>query len=466
MTLESLIKDGESDTLEFKRDVPPDFRKYVKTVVAFSNGSGGRIVFGVDDDSRIVGIGGGKASKVRDSVTDAIAAHCSPIPDFSASVSTVDGKEVVVVDVRPGPERPYHISAEGVQKGTYVRVSGITRAADASTLRELQLEGSRGSFDARTNFDVEVLDADVERICSDLSAISGRPVTIQNLYNEGVLARKGGRTFPTNAYALLLGGVFRDNRIRCAMFKGKEKTLDKTMFLDRRECEGPVYRQIEDAYSFVLKNLRLESYTTPGIARMDVYEIPPEAVREAITNAVLHCSYLSTNPIFVALYDDRLEVVSPGRLYGGLTIDRMMEGATSRRNPVLGRIFALADISEGWGRGVRGMIDVCRAQGLKEPAFEEWGNDFKVTLYRRESGSGGQAGAACMTPAEFALYAFFESDPEASMSEAAEHMSVSLSTVKRCVRSLKDKGLLSRSGETSGGKWIVKRSAEPSLSQV
>ena len=90
---------------------------------------------------------------------------------------------------------------------------------------------------------MEVTDSDVGRICSDLSAISERAVTIQNLYNEGVLISKGGRTYPTNAYALLLGGVFRNNSIRCAMFKGREKTLDRTMFLDRRECEGPVYRQ-------------------------------------------------------------------------------------------------------------------------------------------------------------------------------------------------------------------------------
>ncbi|MDR0523684.1 MAG: winged helix-turn-helix transcriptional regulator [Candidatus Methanoplasma sp.] len=319
-------------------------------------------------------------------------------------------------------------------------------------------EAERSSFDAEVNFDTEVTEEATNRICSDLSAISGTKITVQNLINEKVILKRGDGFAPTNAYALLQGGVFAFTEVRCALFKGREKNLDRTMFLDRRECTGPVYRQIEDAYAFVLKNIRLESRYEGGIARVDEYEIPHEVVKEVITNAVLHRSYIRGNmPTYVAIFDDRVEVTSPGKLYGGMTVEQMLEGKTERRNPVLGKVFALARISEGWGRGVMGLTARCAERGLEAPAFEEWGDDFRVTLYRKPLFA--EAGAQRireLAGAELRVYEAFASNPYESMSAVAESLGVSVATVKRHVAELKKKGRLAREGGSGRGAWIAK----------
>ena len=458
MSIKSLIKNGEGASVEFKADIPPDCKKYIKTVIAFSNTSGGTIIFGVDDNSVICGLPDKDITRKRDSISDAISKVCVPVPDYDTEIVTVDNKSLIIVKVYPGPDRPYHLASESMKNGTYVRIDGISKLADAAALKELQLEGRKDSFDAKVNFNTNVTEESVNKICSDLSKIAGMNITAQNLINEKVIIKKGDGYAPTNAFALLQGGVFTFTEVRCALFKGVEKNLDKTMFLDRRECIGPIYQQIDDAYAFVLKNIRLESYYNGGIARDDEYEIPHDVIREVITNAILHRSYIRSNmPTYIAIYDDRIEVISPGKLYGGMTVKQMLEGKTERRNPVIGRIFALAHISEGWGRGVKGIITECTECGLKTPLFEEWGEDFRVTLYRKSLfderitvKDNGLLGT------ELAVYNAFASDPEMSMAKVAESLNISLATVKRCVSKLKERDRLVRKGGKGQGIWIVK----------
>lgn len=229
------------------------------------------------------------------------------------------------------------------------------------------------------------------------------------------------------------------------------------MFLDRRDCIGPIYQQIEDAYAFVLKNIRLESFYGEGIARVDEYEIPRKVIREILTNAVLHRSYIRSNmPTYVAIFDDRIEITSPGKLYGGMTVEQMLEGKTERRNPVIGRIFAITHISEGWGRGITGIIAECEEHGLKTPVFEEWGEDFRVILYRKPLPAKIPVAKEELTGTLLAVYNLFASNPEISMSDAARALDVSLATVKRAVAELKRKGRLVRKGGKGSGLWIVK----------
>ncbi len=164
----------------------------------------------------------------------------------------------------------------------------------------------------------------------------------------------------------------------------------------------------------------------------------------------------STNPIYVALYEDRLEVISPGKLFGGLTIDSVMSGATARRNPILSRIFALADISEGWGRGIKGILEECQTYGLKEPVFEEWATNFRVTMYRKTALTEVVTYQSHLTSAESAVYDYFAMNSDQSMSSAAESLSLSMATVKKAIQSLKAKGLIERVGGKGKGQWIVK----------
>lgn len=110
------------------------------------------------------------------------------------------------------------------------------------------------------------------------------------------------------------------NRIQCALFKG----TDTTEVIDMKEYSGPIYEQIDFAYKFVLRNIRLNA-SFESLERKETYEIPVYAIRELIVNSIAHRSYIDRNSIKVAIFDDRLEVTSPGKLVMGQTIEKMKQ---------------------------------------------------------------------------------------------------------------------------------------------
>ena len=133
--------------------------------------------------------------------------------------------------------------------------------------------------------------------------------------------------------------------IQCGMFKGKTRAV----FVDKREYGGPLWKQVDDAFQFVLRNIHLGA-KLEGIYRKDIYELPPDSIRELIINAVMNCSYLQNSHIQVAIYDDRLEITSPGGLMPGVTLDKMKEGYSKIRNRALAHAFSYMNLIEAWGQ--------------------------------------------------------------------------------------------------------------------
>lgn len=169
-------------------------------------------------------------------------------------------------------------------------------------------------------------------------------------------------------------------KIQCALFKGSIRDI----FIDQKEFDGPIYRQVEDAYQFVLRHINMGA-EIGGIYRTNVYELPISAIREMIANAVVHRSYLDNSCIQVCIFDDRIEVLSPGMLYGGLDIETAKQGKSTCRNEAVAEAFHYMHIVEAWGTGIPRIINRCKEYGLREPAFEEFGDGFKVTLFRKVS---------------------------------------------------------------------------------
>jgi len=122
-----------------------------------------------------------------------------------------------------------------------------------------------------------------------------------------------------------------------------------------------------------------------GIYRNDSYELPVSAIREMIANAVVHRSYVDKSCIQVSIFDDRVEVLSPGMLYGGLDIETAKLGKSTCRNEAIAEAFHYMHIVEAWGTGIPRIINRCREYDLPEPTFEEFGNGFKVTMFRKVS---------------------------------------------------------------------------------
>ena len=389
MTIEEILA-GESKNVEFKESIPDRSIKYMKSVVAFANGMGGKIIFGIADKTReVVGFDNEDVFKKMDAIANAVSDSCEPaiIPDIT--LQTINGKTIIVVEISEGRQRPYYIKALGREGGVYVRVAGTTRLADEYMVKELLFEGSNRYFDQALCTGLTISDEDIDALCKAMKeqAIKNahneeqkktiRDVGRQQLRSWGILIQRDGKDYPSNAYVILTGRGELHNAIQCGVFKGTTKAV----FVDRREYTGPLWEQIEEAFQFVLRNIHLGA-TIVGIYRQDIYEIPPDAIRELIINAAVHRSYLDHGMIQVAVYDNRLEITSPGKLPMGQTLERMKEGYSKIRNEALAHAFSYMNLIEHWGSGIPRIIDKVKAAGLQEPEFIGGDVDLRINIYR------------------------------------------------------------------------------------
>ena len=183
---------------------------------------------------------------------------------------------------------------------------------------------------------------------------------------------------PTNAYAILTGNMAVRSVVQCGVFKGATKAV----FVDRREFSGTPQELIEESYQYVLRNIHMGA-RFKGVYRQDVYEIPPDAIRELIVNAIVHRSYIDHSSIQIAIYDDRLEITSPGRLPMGQTIERMKQGYSKIRNEALASAFEYMGYIEHWGSGILRVMRQVRDAGLPEPEFLDGDTDLRINIYRK-----------------------------------------------------------------------------------
>lgn len=461
---------GESVNVEYKVTVPKDSSKYMKTVVAYANGRGGKIVFGVDDKSlEVVGMDKDNIFQTIDAITNAISDCCEPriIPDVT--LQTVEDKTVIVVEIAPGKMRPYYIKSKGMVNGTYVRTVGTTRPVADYMLKELILEGQNRYYDCEICEDLTATPEDIESLCAELKATALRntlteseklkvkDVTQNVLLSWGVLAEKDGAIVPTNAYALLTGQARFQPVVQCAVFKGK----DRAYFVDRREFEGSIQDQMESAFQYVLEKIN-RGMRIQGMYRQDVYELPVDSVREMIANSVAHRSYLEPGNIQVALFDDRLEVTSPGMLLNGVSIKKMKEGYSKPRNRAIAYAFAYMKIIEKWGSGIPRMIRECDEYGLPEPEFIDFDGDFRVNMYRRipekdwsHTDDTKRDTNDTISENDTKVLNLIRDNPSITQSELKEKLQVSIVTVKRLMADLQKRGVIERQGSNRKGKWII-----------
>ena len=473
------ILNGESKNIEYKITLPDKSEKYMKTIVAFANTQGGKLFIGIDDKTHeVAGVDNEVLFQIMDSIANAVSDSCVPqiIPDIEPV--TIDGKTVISISVEPGKNRPYYLKSKGKENGTYIRVAGTSRQAFPEKIQELEMEGLRISWDELTCVGYPVTEKATEKLCRDIeefrrkSGLADRDVKTEQLINWKVLKMNNGQLTASNAYALLTSDYFPFSRTQCAVFKGK----DRAVFLDKREYTGPVYEQIEDAVDFVLRNIRLGA-TIGSLVRKEKYELPPEAIREMIINAHCHRNFLEESCVQVALYDDRLEVTSPGGLYNGLTFDEVMAGHSKIRNKAIANIFSQMGLVESWGSGIKRIMNEADEYGLESPVFQEFDNMFRVSLYRKtaveqemtqnpeikENMAGDKAGdkagnkitiSELNKTQEKILDALIE-DNKLSAIKLAERLQLNGRYIERNIKKLKEAGILIRHGSPKSGYWEV-----------
>jgi predicted HTH transcriptional regulator len=481
MTIEDIIR-GESKNAEFKEMPPRNSEKYTKTVVAFANSQGGRLVFGVADETReIVGIDEAILFQTMDSITNAISDSCVPqiVPEIEPV--TIQGKTVIVVTVSPGAHRPYYLKSKGKENGTYIRVAGTSRLASPEKIKDLEMEGAKISWDELTCVGFKVTEKAIKKLCKDMNArrkliqeqrgqTEKLPtVTRTNLENWKLLKKVDDEYLASNAFALLTSDCFQFSKIQCAVFKG----TDRAVFLDKREYTGPLYEQIDEALGFVLRNIRLGA-KFEGVQRKEIYELPVDAIREMIVNAECHRNMTDESCVQVAIYDDRLEVTSPGGLYNGLTFEEAMGGHSKLRNRAIANVFSQIGLIEAWGTGLQRIRNAAKEYGLPDVEFIEMPESFRVNLYRTSSpmNSIGETSVEHrqnigvemidtqmyldLNSTQIKIIELLSANSNMTGADLSESIGISKRNIEVNLKKLKEKGVLVRHGSSKGGYWEVK----------
>lgn len=320
---------------------------------------------------------------------------------------------------------------------------------------------------------------------SNLQRSAVKDVTKNVLLSWGILKKdENEKIYPTNAYIYLTGQGGLRSMIQCAVFKGTTRAV----FLDRRNYEGPLWKQVEEAVQFVLRNIRM-GCRLEGVYRQDIYELPPDSIRELIVNAVMNCSYIQNSNIQVAIYDDRLEITSPGGLLPGVTIELMKEGFSKIRNRSLANAFAYMNLVEAWGSGIPKLMQAMQEYGLREPEFIDMEVAFRINLYRGQNevievknrdhdlnhGSNdlnrepdnlnhepvdldrdpNDPNHDPKDDLEIQLSEMIYKNPKLTQKELAKALAVSTVTIKRMLTKMQHEGKVIREGSNRKGKWIL-----------
>jgi ATP-dependent DNA helicase RecG len=358
--LRILIQEGEGTTLEFKENLSASF---ARELVGMANTVGGRILLGVRDDGTVVGVK--DSNNVRARIQD-IARNCDP----PVKVLAEPVGEVLVVRVRESAAKPVQCS-----DGFFWRQGAVTQKLSREEIRDFFRSEGAIRFDLSVcpkfrypqDFDRAKFDAWLER-----GRISVRKQAADILVNIDAAERSGGKLLFRNAGVLFFARnvrhFFNQAYITCLLAKG----TSKADILDRKDFDGGMVADIEDAMRFIERNTRT-AWRIEKIQREDIPEYPMKALREAIINAVMHRDWFMEGAnVFVELYTDRIEISSPGGLPKGMKLSDLGHKSV-RRNALIADLLHRIDFIEKAGTGIKRIRDEARAQGCPEPMFEETG---------------------------------------------------------------------------------------------
>jgi predicted HTH transcriptional regulator len=376
---------SESRRLEFK-ETWPGGDQIARSALAFSNGAGGKLVFGVRNEPReLIGVPDNELFALEERIVNHIHDTCAPLIIPEVYIQNVEGKPLLVVEIFPGSQRPYYLKKKGPAGGTYIRIGSVNRKASEQTIASLQRYRYGRYFDEEVHYSISWSELDLSEFISLYRKSTGKELDDAAFRNLSLKVHERGDAFPTNAALLLSSGpekkrLFPYAKIECARFKGTEPRV----FLDQAGFDGPVFSLIEPVIAFIKRNIALSS-TIGEVYRQDRWEYPLEAIREALTNAVIHRDYaIGGSDIKVAIFDDMLEITSPGPLPDTLSPEELGSGRSEIRNRVLAPIFKELGLIEGWGTGIRKIRNELKTWPGVELNLQEAGQAFQVQFVLRQ----------------------------------------------------------------------------------
>lgn len=488
--LQQIIKNGENSGIEFKRDdVRPE--QLAKEVVAMANLNGGHLLIGVEDDGTVSGI---TRTDLEAWMIDTVFGryiHPTIIP-FYEEVQWDADKRVAVITFTTGAGKPYVMRARD-REDIYVRMGSQSRLATRE--QQARLFSSGGLLHSELlpvpgttmeTMDLVRIENYLKVILNDPDIPSDGAAWEERLLNLGFLVSSTDGKPACTMAGLVLFGVkprrfLKQAGMRLVVYEGEDKEykalLDRVLdapLLGRWSQQGGkkelvdhglIEEFIEALRPFIyVEGAEIDS----NLRREGHWKYPLEAVRETVINAFIHRDWTRSVEVEVNLYADRLEVVSPGALPNSMTVDKMIAGLRSPRNPILVEVLRDYGYVDARGMGVRTkIIPLMRSEG-SEAVFEA-SEDYLRTILRQIKGQNSALIAsknentstvsseyASLTLLQRQIIKFIKADSGISYEKLAEMTQKDISTIRRNIQKLKAMDLLEREGSKKTGKWRLK----------
>ena len=478
----------KKQALESKRP-----KSWLKSVSAFANGTGGTLIFGIADDESIVGLQDAKHDA--EMISECIHARIDPQPIVNLKFEAVNDKTLLLLEVEAGHQTPYYYIGDG-NRLAFVRIGNQSVPAENHTLINLILKGHSQTYDILpSGYDFEKMA--FTKLRSICNFRIHRDFLPSDFESWGLVDENGCLT---NAGALLADECpLRRSRVFCTRWDG----LTMTDALDSAEYSGSLLSLLQETMGFIKRHMANSWRKLPEY-REDFPDYPERTIQEVTVNSLIHRSYIELgSEVHVDIYDDRIEVYSPGGMYGGGNIQDydILYVPSRRRNPILADIFNRLDYMERRGSGFKKIIGDYAAldkftHGLR-PTFRSEFDAFFITLpnvnyYLRQIGywkapkdvvenvvekskeiavnqdtpHSGENDAVVenvvvnLTARHMQILNRLRLDSSSSASDIAKALSVTPRTVQRDLQFLQEKAIIRRIGPDKGGSWEIMASIE------
>lgn len=476
MDITSLI--GEATAYDKKESLEERHPKsWLKSVSAFANGNGGMLVFGISDDDVVVGLD--NAEHVAEVISERVKTLIDPIPDINLEFKEIDRKRLVLLHVAAGQETPYYYIGDK-QRVAFTRIGNESVTADRIKLKALVMKGSGLTYDTMPSpYKFENL------AFTKLKAVHFKRLNQSfddsDFVSWGIVDNEGKLT---NAGALLADdSPIRHSRIFCTRWNGLDMTSGLGEALDDAELEGSVIGQLQDAVAFVRNNSHRRWWKEADY-REELPDYPERAVTEVICNAIIHRDYFELgSEIHIDMYDDRMEIYSPGGMFDGRLIQELnpITIPSKRRNPLLADFFHRLKLMERRGSGMKKIIGEYKHFENHEryhiPEFNSNACEFHVTLWnlnykmdvikdnshvvkdvvkKVENVVKAKANVTKeFVKAQRQIYKLISQTPQINATQMSESMGISHRQVQRYLKKLTDLNLIIREGGRKNGIWKI-----------
>lgn len=438
----------ESAAVELKEKVS-NYSDVSKVACAFANAQGGKVVVGVKNNGIVVGVPEADFDQVQQKLENAV--QCvSPIPFHKIETVKEQEKTIVILEVYQIGEGAF-CTFGGI---VYYRFGSQVRKLEGKTLQDYIIHRRILMFD-ETKSEAKLDDLDDKKISSYLE--SRTPNFVYQPKNKesvlttlGVVKRNGDFWVKNTAVLLFARETERflpQNELKLVRFHGTEPVeIVNSQFIHKTLLEN-----LNHAEDFIKLNTKTR-FQIKGLERKEVPEYPETVVREALVNAVTHRDYFSKDAIQINIFDDRLEIISPGGLPQGLSM-KLLGTLSIQRNPLTYRLLRDIRLVEGLGTGIPRMRKEMLERRLPEPLFEDLGSFFKLTLYNKV-----RPKETLLNPRQEKALSYLRENKSITAKIYAKLTGVSQVTAVKDLNTLAQKGNVQKIGKTRSAYYILKES--------